>query len=135
LGANDIVSCHTGEQFIILQASINPLNSNGVIKWMMNHYVHKGHVRSAFSLLRFLRFSLVAPFLMTSTLALADAQDTVNVANRYLDLFAAAFRDGGDGRVLFVICHEFLRFRSHCTGKNTTDCGSDKNRKHGRKRR
>jgi exopolysaccharide biosynthesis operon protein EpsL len=79
LGANDIVSCHTGEHFIILQATIIPLNSNGIIRWVLTHFAHKGHVRSAFSLLRFLRFSLIAPFLMTSTLALADAQDTVNV--------------------------------------------------------
>ena len=63
------------------------------------------------------------------------AQDAIDVADRDLDLFATAFRDGGNGRVLFVTCHEFLRFRSHCTGKNTTDCGSDKNRKYGRKRR
>jgi len=80
LGANDIVSCHTGEHFINLQATTIPLNSNGIIRWMMNHYGHKGYVRLAFSSLpRVLRFSLIAPFLMTSTLALADAQDTVNV--------------------------------------------------------
>lgn len=79
LGANDIVSCHTGEHFIILQTLIIPLNLNGIIKWMLNHCVHKGNMRCAFSLLRALRFSLVAPFLMISTLALADAQDTVNV--------------------------------------------------------
>jgi exopolysaccharide biosynthesis operon protein EpsL len=47
---------------------------------MLIHCPHKGHVRSAFgSLPRVLRFSLIAPFLITSTLALADAQDTVNV--------------------------------------------------------
>ena len=46
---------------------------------MGNRHLYKDHVRCVFSLLRVLRFSLVATFLMTSTLALADAQDTVNV--------------------------------------------------------
>lgn len=78
LGANYIVGCQSREHFIILQAFTITFNLHDIIKLGSRH-AHKDHVRCAFGLSRILCFSLVAPLLMTSTLALADAQDTVNV--------------------------------------------------------
>jgi exopolysaccharide biosynthesis operon protein EpsL len=54
------------------------LKLNSIIK-LLNHLAHKGLLRCAFSLPRALCFALAAPLLLTSTLVLADAQDTVNV--------------------------------------------------------
>lgn len=78
LGANYIVGCQSREHFIILQAFTITFNLHDIIKLGSRH-AHKDHVRCAFGLPRILCFSLVAPLLMTSPLALADAQDTVNV--------------------------------------------------------
>ncbi len=63
---------------IILQTFTITFNLHDTIKLGSRH-AHKDHVCCAFSLPRALCFALVAPLLMTSTLALADAQDTVNV--------------------------------------------------------
>ncbi|CEN56262.1 XrtB/PEP-CTERM-associated polysaccharide biosynthesis outer membrane protein EpsL [Candidatus Methylopumilus turicensis] len=59
----------------MLQVSTFLLNLNGIIGLMVSQHVSNSH----FYLLRALRYVLVAPLLMTSTLVLADAQDTVNV--------------------------------------------------------
>ena len=61
---------------LIIEISLLKLNS---IIELLNHLAYKGLLRCAFSLPRALCCALAVPLILTSTLVLADAQDTVNV--------------------------------------------------------